>query len=424
MYNILVFPCGSEIGLEVYRSLNELKEVLLFGASSVDDHGKFCYKNYFGGIPFINEPSCIDSLAEIVSKFNIDAIYPATDLAVNVLKRNENLLGCVVISSKLETTEVCLSKEITYEILKNIIKTPEVYELPISQFPVFAKPKIGYGSRGAKKIENANALEAHLIEFPNCIITEYLSGKEYTVDCFTNFRGELQFIMPRERARILNGISVSTSSYLNDKVEFETIARKINGILEFSGPWFFQVKRNNFGELVLLEIASRFGGSSSIWKAIGVNLPLLSIFNIFKIDVKFIENQYYVEMDRSLNNSFYIDFKYNHLFIDFDDCILIGNKININAVKLIYQCINNEIIIHLITRHKNEDLLKVLKKFKIFDLFDSIIHLKNGELKSDFIQYKDAIFIDDSFSERHSVHNELGIPTFGPESIKCLINEE
>lgn len=424
MKNILVFPCGSEIGLEIYRSLNCLKEVSLYGGSSVDDHGKFCYKKYFDGIPYITEPTCIYALAEIVLKYQIDAIYPATDLAVNILKRNEKLLGCNVISSKLETTEVCLSKEMTYKLLKDLVLTPKVFEEPIIQFPVFAKPKIGYGSRGAKKIGNSNALEAHLNEFANCIITEYIPGIEYTVDCFTNFKGELQFIMPRERARILNGISVSTSSYLNNRYEFETFANKINGVLEFSGAWFFQVKRNNSGELVLLEIASRFGGSSSLWKAKGINLPLLSIFNNFKIEVKFIENQFYVEMDRSLNNSYYLDFVYKHLFIDFDDCLLLGNRINLNAIRLIYQSINNEINVHLITRHKKEDLVTTLKKYKIFELFDSIIHLKNGELKSDYIHHKDAIFIDDSFKERHSVYVNNGIPTFGPESITCLLNEE
>ena len=41
--NILVFPCGSEIGLEINNALKWSTHIELFGASSVDDHGKYVY---------------------------------------------------------------------------------------------------------------------------------------------------------------------------------------------------------------------------------------------------------------------------------------------------------------------------------------------------------------------------------------------
>ncbi len=41
---LLVFPCGSEIGLEVARAFVGIKGVELVGASSVDDHGRYVYK--------------------------------------------------------------------------------------------------------------------------------------------------------------------------------------------------------------------------------------------------------------------------------------------------------------------------------------------------------------------------------------------
>jgi hypothetical protein len=36
--NILVFPCGSEIGLEVYNSLFCQKDINLIGVNSVNDN--------------------------------------------------------------------------------------------------------------------------------------------------------------------------------------------------------------------------------------------------------------------------------------------------------------------------------------------------------------------------------------------------
>ncbi len=44
--NILVFPCGSEIGLEVHAALRYAKDIQTHGASSVSDHGEFVYARY------------------------------------------------------------------------------------------------------------------------------------------------------------------------------------------------------------------------------------------------------------------------------------------------------------------------------------------------------------------------------------------
>ena len=52
MKNVLVFPCGSEIGLEIHNSLKYSKDFKLYGGSSVDDHGKFVYENYISGHPY------------------------------------------------------------------------------------------------------------------------------------------------------------------------------------------------------------------------------------------------------------------------------------------------------------------------------------------------------------------------------------
>ena len=51
---ILVFPCGSEIGLEVNRALSNDIHFEMYGASSLPDHGKFVFKNYIEGVPFVH----------------------------------------------------------------------------------------------------------------------------------------------------------------------------------------------------------------------------------------------------------------------------------------------------------------------------------------------------------------------------------
>ncbi len=75
--NILVFPCGSEVGLEIYRSLEGSIHFELFGASSVEDHGRFVFERYIGGLPFVTDIHFIPALREIVLRHRIDAIYPS-----------------------------------------------------------------------------------------------------------------------------------------------------------------------------------------------------------------------------------------------------------------------------------------------------------------------------------------------------------
>ena len=108
--NILVFPCGSEIGLDIYSSVCYSTYFHLIGGSSVDDHGKFVYEDYIPDIPFANTPEFIPTMAEIVKERNIDAIYPAMDLVITILKEHEQELGCKVVASPVETTQICLSQ--------------------------------------------------------------------------------------------------------------------------------------------------------------------------------------------------------------------------------------------------------------------------------------------------------------------------
>lgn len=421
MKNVFVFPCGSEIGLEVYRSLNNSIHFALIGGSSVDDHGKFVYEDYINNIPFSTDKNFIERFKEIIIERKIDIIYPTMDSVITILKANEDYLDCKVVASSLETVEICMSKKKTYQLLENIITTPTIFNAinEITEYPVFVKPDIGYGSRGVKKINNNNELQIVLKNNSDLLIMEYLPGKEYTVDCFSNYKNDLLFLGLRERARINNGISVNTSNLplTADVIEF---ANKINQALKPNGAWFFQIKKREDGQIVLMEIASRFGGSSSVFRAKGINFAELSLYNLLGKPVSIIENNFGVTLDRALTNKYHLDIRYNHAYIDFDDTLIVHGKVNTEMISLIYKFINDGIKIHLITKHEF-DLSLTMKKHKIpVEIFDEIIHLDKKHNKSDFIIFKDAIFIDDSFSERLSVHKTHNIPVFGIDIIACL----
>jgi predicted ATP-grasp superfamily ATP-dependent carboligase len=418
--NILVFPCGSEVALEIHRSLENSIHFNLIGANSIDDHGRFVFENYVDGVPFANHVDFIPSIKRIIIEKEIDVIFPAMDSVISTLKLNEKELGCPVIASDSLTTEICLSKSKTYSVLKHAIQTPYIYKQAseVAEFPVFLKPDIGYGSRGVKKVNSTKELLTHLENTPNTIILEYLPGNEYTVDCFSNNRQELLFVGPRQRSRISNGISVNTSTMPLEN-RFEKMAKAINANIKFNGAWFFQVKERADGTLVLMEVASRLGGSSSAYRAKGINFASLSIFNALGKQVVVIENNYHVELDRALNTIYKFDIEFNHAYIDFDDTLIVNNKVNTKLISLIYKFLNQRKKIYLITKHEY-NIAESLAKYRLTGLFEKIIHLEKNDEKWKFIIHEDSIFIDDSFAERKQVKDNLGLAVFSMDMISML----
>jgi hypothetical protein len=290
--NILVFPCGSEIGLEVYNSLFCQKDINLIGVNSVNDNGRFVYQNYIGDAPYIDDDNFIEFFKKIVEIHNIDYIIPAMDIAIYKLKKYEKELNCSVLASPIETLEIIRKKSSTYAFVKDKILTPNIINKK-NVYPIFSKPDIGSSSRNTIKIESDIDFEYAKNKFPNNILLEYLPGEEYTVDCFTDKKGDLKFVEARIRSRIHNGISVETN-IIKDKKIFE-IAKIINKNLILDGSWFFQLKKNINDEYCLLEIASRFAGSSVINRVRGINFSYLNILRIiFGLSQRFLRKKVYM----------------------------------------------------------------------------------------------------------------------------------
>lgn len=403
---ILIFPCGSEIGLEIHRSMQHSTHFALIGASSVDDHGRFVYEDYIGGIPMHTDTGFTTALKEIIRTRQIDAIYPTMDAVAETLHNLAAELGIIVIGSSKETTAICADKRKTYAALHGHIPLARCYKSldEVEQYPVFLKPAVGYGARGAAKANNRRHAELLLetAESKSVLIQECLTGTEWTIDCFSDRHGKLRFHGVRSRNRVSNGISVNTTECEQHAQEFAQWADTINSILKPRGAWFFQAKQAADGKPRLLEVAARLAGSSALFRIKGVNFALLSCFDAFEQDVEILLNDFKVELDRALCNRFKTDLEYTDIFVDLDDTLIVNGKVNHELVAFLYQAINNGKRISLITRHTG-DLLATLDKYRLTQLFDRVFHITDGSSKANYIDVEKAIFIDDSFIERQSV---------------------
>ena len=421
MKKILVFPCGSEVGLEIHRSLCNSKDFELVGLSSVKDHGQFVYKNYIDNFPFIEDKLFIIKLNDLIVKEKIDLIFPAHDSVLLKLSENKNKIKAKIIASDKETCILCRSKKDTYSYFQKDIKTPRIYGAPsfVKEFPVFLKPEIGQGSRGTMKADNMEELKLAINKDPSLMIMEYLPGKEYTIECFTNRKGNLIYVRGRERARISNGISVNSKNIEN--INFGKIAKKINDQIKLRGVWFFQLKENSKGELSLLEIEPRVAGTMALSRVQGVNLPLLTVYDYLDKDVSIIKNKFSVEIDRALESKYKHNLKYQHVYVDFDDTLIVDKKINLPVLTFLYQCLNEKKHLYLLTKHK-KNIIKSILSYKINpDIFSKIIRIDKEDKKHKHIVHKNSIFIDDSFSERKEVSVINKIPVFDIDSLECLL---
>jgi len=421
MKNVLVFPCGTEIGLEINRALGDSKHFRLIGASSVDDHGKYVYKNYVSGLPFVDAVTFIDELNKVIELNNIDFVIPSHDSAVLKMAENERIIKATVITSPAETCRICRSKQKTHDLFANLIASPHHYRLTDEMaFPVFLKPDVGQGTKGTYVANSKEEISFYIQKDPTLLIMEYLPGKEYTVDCFTDRNGKLLFAEGRERARISNGISVNSKPVNN--VQFHQIAEIINKTLSFQGAWFYQVKERTSGELALMEISPRIAGTMALFRVCGVNFIELSLFDRMGADISILYNKLDIEIDRALSSKFTIKHNYNTVYIDFDDTLIVDNLVNTSVIKYLYQVRNSGKKIILLSKHRR-NIEDSLKQFAISNfLFNEIIVIKDGEEKSDFITDMNSIFIDDSFAERKKVFDKLHIPVFSLDSVESLLS--
>ena len=419
---MLVVPAGTEIGLEVARSLSVCKEVDLFGAGRLDcSPGPFKFARMLAA-PMVDDKNFVDAINVIVREHGITHVIPAHDDVLFTLSSAGNKLGAKLVTSSHKTCVIARSKRATIKSMHGVVPVPALYESfkAVDSYPVFVKPDAGQGSRGACLVNNEEQLRIALSEDPTRIIQEYLPGEEFTVDCFSDRERGLLYASGRARARISNGIAAH--AFFTQDPLFEIYARKINDVLKFQGAWFFQLKRDSSGQLRLLEVAARIAGTSGLSRVSGINLPLLSIYESDRVKVSVRQPLLGVTLDRAQTPLYRHKIKYDAVYVDLDDTLLIHGRLNTLLLRVLYQCVNKSIPVVLVTRHEG-NLEQTLCDHRISGLFDRIAHLRQGESKTAAINHNQAIFIDDSYRELLEVEKMNGIVGIHPSAAEILLND-
>ena len=113
---------------------------------------------------------------------------------------------------------------------------------------------------------------------PSILVSEYMPGKEYTVDVLRS-KGETHYIIPRLRSKMNGGISVEGTIENNKKII--DYCKEIIQVFPINGLFGIQVKLTEEGEPLILEINPRVQGTTVACIGAGVNLSLLFVHAAF-----------------------------------------------------------------------------------------------------------------------------------------------
>jgi carbamoyl-phosphate synthase large subunit len=273
--------------------------------------GKFLTAN-FETIPVATEAAFAETLLSLCRKRNIQVVMPLVTKELIPLSQHKNEFeqaGIKLLTSSAASLEIANNKSLLYEFLQwrgialpsfHIVETIEQFtkaakELGYPQRPICFKPSVANGSRGFRII-NAEVNELDLLfnykpsatyisyndairilssgQFPQLLVSEYLPGEEYSVDCLAN-HGEAVVIVPRLRKKMINGISVEGEFVKEESIM--AYCSQIISELQLHGNIGIQVKKAAAGQFLLLEINPRVQGTIVAALGAGINLPVLAV---------------------------------------------------------------------------------------------------------------------------------------------------
>ncbi len=418
---VLVFPCGAENATEIHQAIRYSLHVEVFGASSVEDHGRYVFDNYIGGLPKIHAPDFDAAFQALLQRLQIDMVFATHDSVMEYLSERSRAMGFFLVNGDPQTAALARRKSATYQRFAGFAWAPRVFaDLDaVDAWPIVIKPDCGQGGVGVQWAHDLAEAKAACAAMADPVCMEPLPGPEVTVDCFTDKAGRLVWVGPRTRERVRAGISMR-SSLLPPDAAIERIAADINGQLALRGPWFFQLKQDAQGRWKLLEFSCRIAGTMVAQRARGVNLPLMAVHDYLGREVQALPNPGIDAIDRRIVTRSEIRFAYATVFVDLDETLIIDGLAVPAVMAFIYQSIADGKRIVLITRHAR-DVQQTLKSARISaHLFDEIIHITDASSKAAHIG-PDAIFIDNHFPERRDVANQRGIPVLDVDALEFFL---
>ncbi len=256
-------------------------------------------------VPKAKDSKYIDAILDICKSEKITTIIPQyTDellLMSENIKRFNSFGIKALVTEDIEKLKIANSKISLYQFFKDKAFTPQytlastidsiqdaVFKFGYPYVPVCIKPVQGEGGKGFRviteeKIDIFNeppgspkiSLDAYIEQvktldnIPELLVTEYLPGKEYSIDCVCK-NGTSYICVPRQR--IETSMGVSSVALIEKNEELIRYSKEIISCLNLSYNINIQFKYSDEGKPKLIEINPRVSGSLVANYGAGINM--------------------------------------------------------------------------------------------------------------------------------------------------------
>ena len=275
---ILITSLGSNTAIGVIKSLKlafPSVTIIACDTNKQSECNGSIFSDYFEQICQADDTNYIQSVISLVNKYNIDCIIPIHDREIEVIAKNKsNFRGeTKILVNNSDTIELCSDKVKCCHFLNKILSIPKIYgEINQVEIPAIMKEIRGVGSTTIRMINTKNNIPSTIPS--GMMIQEFISGEEYTVDCYSSYFSEDFRCAVRKRKEVKNGMSIKGEILSHPKIE--ELCEKIHQTIKYKGVSNIQFIEND-NDIYFIEINPRFAGGGTLTYKNGFNIPVIAI---------------------------------------------------------------------------------------------------------------------------------------------------
>jgi carbamoyl-phosphate synthase large subunit len=233
----------------------------------------------------------ISAVGDICQKSGVNLIVPTRDeeLVVFADHRDEfRRKGIEVAVAESSVIRRCQDKNLFHDFcIAHGFIVPERlavggWDVRKLRYPVFVKPRVGKGGKGARTIGSAKDMSCICVHDEDLVVEEFIDADEFTVDLFSDFSGKLISAVARQRVVVVAGESYVSRTVISESLVQESarLASKLGLVAHNTIQAFV-----DDGIVKFIEVNPRYGGAASLGFQAGAFTPQYLIRLVMGRDV-------------------------------------------------------------------------------------------------------------------------------------------
>lgn len=314
--NVLLTTIGGKVSPSIVKSLTDIQErdLTVVGTDPVETvPGKYMVDEFYRtAASFEDADEFLADVMEIIRAEDIDLVIPCINEESLVLSEHRERVestGATLVTPAYEALERAFDKYEAYTVLTecvpeaapsfHLVTSYDEFETAAAElgFPdekIVLKPRHGRGGRGVLIIDPEMEFGELLSQKPDrrypyefveqllreydwrddFLVMEHLPGDIYSTYALCD-EGETVVTMTHQR--LWGTASQTLKSRIVDRDDIRHAVERINDEFGFSHNINYEFKENDDGQAVMFDLNPRIAASTAVFRAVGVNMPYLSV---------------------------------------------------------------------------------------------------------------------------------------------------